>query len=205
MVVLRGQVVLDAVKEKVKLYGKRRRDVIYAHHLDKPVWVALEEDGVPESILNNELVLIGELVHQGLSNVVEKATPICQRVWLKPWLIDDVDDRVRDRWIKGDNRPYVTVCGNADGMVEYEGRLVPIELKTTRRMNGYPDAWFRRAELYAWLYNAPVAILAVINLGDGYEVDYIVKNPGHSEIIVRIIDWLRGRYPYIAKPITEWG
>ena len=204
--VSRGQIILEAVKEKVRLYGRRRRDIIYAHHLDKPVWIALEESGVPDSILENNFVLVGELMHQGLANVVEKPTVSCQRVWLKPWILDEIDERVKQRWVKGsNNHPYVTVCGTADGLIELENHEIPIELKTTRRNNGYPDAWFRRAEIYAWLYNAPYAILAVVNLSEAYEIDYVVNNPGYSEIAVRIMDWLRGRYPYIAKPITEWG
>ncbi len=134
------EVILSAVREKVREYGNRRRDVIYAHHLDKVVWVALDEpEGVPESLLENEYVLIGELIHRGVSRIVFEASPKCKRVYLPRWLPSSLDERVAERWVKQGEGPYVLVCGNADGFVEHQGRLVPLELKTTRRPNGrYP-------------------------------------------------------------------
>ena len=192
------------MKELVKQYGYRRPDVIYAHHLDRPVWVALEESGVPDSILNNEFVLIGELVHRGLQQVIFEAEPRCKRIYLKPWIVSDLDDRVRNRWVKGETQPYVVVCGSADGMIFYDQRLVPVELKTTRRNGGYPPEWFTRSELYAWLYDAPVTLLAILNLKDGYEQDYYIRNPGDIAITMRVIDWLRGKWPKATTNIEDY-
>ena len=197
--------ILDSVRELVKQYGNRRVDVIYAHHLDKPVWVALEENGIPDSILNNEFVLIGELVHRGLPRVIFGAKPQCKRVYLKPWIVSEIDERIRNRWVKGESYPYVMVCGTADGMIPYDQKLIPVELKTTRRDGGYPPEWFARSELYAWLYDAPVTLLAILNLKDGYEHDYYIRNPGDPAIIVRVVDWLQGRYPKPVRPLTAWG
>ncbi|MCE4601254.1 MAG: hypothetical protein F7C38_06805 [Desulfurococcales archaeon] len=196
--------ILDSIKELVKQYERRNYDVIYAHHLDRPVWVALEEKGIPESILNNEFVLIGELVHRGLASVVFKADPVCKRIQLKPWIVEELDERVRDRWVRDDRHPYVVVCGNADGMIPYDQRLVPVELKTTRRSGGYPPEWFTRSELYAWLYNAPVTLLAILNLKDAFEVDYYVKNPGDIVITARVVDWLRGKWPQATSRIDDF-
>ena len=192
-------ILLDKLKDAVKEYEKRKSDIIYAHHLDDTVWVALEEKGIPPEMLENPYILIGELVHRGVDRVLQPSRPACRQVAVPASIVVRLDGRIVERWVKFDGeKHYVTVCGKSDAFVEIGGVAYPVELKTTRMNhdNGVPMKWIRRTETYAWLYRADEALLIVINLVSGDEYNLFVKRPERFED--RVINWLRGRYPYYS-------
>jgi len=186
----------ERIAEAMKRYARGRRpDVVYVHMLDAPVWVALAEKGAPAS----GEVLVGEIIHLGAERVLDPAEERCREVQVSA---EGAVPPALERFVKfgPEGKPFVEVCGRADGL--HEGR--PVELKTTRssrRPRSPEREWVRRARMYAWLYGADRGYVAVFNVITGEEEDHEVPAYTDEEVREILEKWLRGEFPSATLPV----
>jgi len=166
---------------RAKYEDSRKPDIIYAHHLERPLPAAGYKPPYTGSMA------IGELLHLGVEKLLPKAEEKCVAL--------EVSDEGllpgAERFIHyAGYKPYVILCGSADGM--YNGH--PVEVKTTRRNGAIPWAWAHRARLYGFLYGTK-AYLVVINVVDGSETVRLLDPYTRDEVRKIVEDWLRGKWP----------
>lgn len=183
------EILKERILEVMKRYENRKPDVIYAHMFDSTIWKVISRRN---SNVSNEMYT-GEIVHQGAGNVLDPVEEKCRNVSINT---DNIVTPALERFVKYDSngKPYVEVCGQADGM--YEG--YPVELKTTRsskRPTAPRTEWVRRAKIYGWLYGTEEAYLVVFNVITGREIDHKVKSYSDEEMKEIVEKWLRGEFP----------
>lgn len=186
----------DRVLKAMEKYEEREDDVIYAHMLDSPVWKILVE----KKVITKEMI-IGEILHQGVGNMLDPVESVCREVRISPRVVDKLDRRIRERFIKQDyDGYYVKICGTADAF--YNG--YPVELKTTRsgrKFHAPKKEWIRRTKVYAWLYKKERGYLIVLNVISGDEANYEVTPFTDNEMRDIVERWLEGSYPTNTLPV----
>ena len=173
--------------EAMEKYQNRREDVIYAHMLDKPFWNVTKERRI-----TNEMI-IGELVHIAVENLLEKSEEKCKNVQISS---EGGIPEAIERFVhtSSDGKEHVTVCGSPDAI--HKG--VPVEVKTTRKRTNLTHPrreWVNRARVYGWLYNSDKTMLIVIDLITGKEKLYELTPYSDDDMRTIIEGWLRGEYP----------
>jgi len=194
IVKLRQRLLTSSIYEEMKRYRLRHDDVIYAHMLDQHISALgrAKDYTLP--------MAVGEIIHLGLDRIFTPADEKCVDLYYPDGL-----GRMHQNAYRFIRRTpsgfYVRLCGSADAMVEYDGTVIPVELKTTRGSK-VRDEWVRRTETYAFLYGTGRALLIVYNVVTGAENDFLVELESKDTIVERVLLWLKGLYP---RPNLEAG
>ncbi len=189
--------VWQLARRSMARYLFRYPGIVYVHYLERSVYEVLREirHGAREEV--NGFMVVGEIVHRGVEALLgAPAFPVCRPVRVEEQVVDEAsEDVVREFvWVRA-GRPYVILCGTADG---YRDGVV-YEVKTTRKRvtaASVPESWRARAAVYGFLYGAQEARLVIINVVDGTEVDVSVEPMSYGEVKRVLTDWLLGSYPH---------